>query len=313
MKTWLLLLLLTLTIGARAEARAKKTPHPKTRSVSSEAQAETRTALNSPQDAACQKAYRTLYGKDSVAFKVFFGYKDARPARFVGDRHERIAFVQRIVADCTEGRFACGFTRDADNADLFSKTIKGPTGRDVRVELFVANSSVGSDDAANRDNPFQKWQSAYAQKAYLGGLANADVVFYNGHSRFGGGPDFEPPHLAESGELDELFYLTKKPGLTKTVKTLDSRAAASAKSPNPLKVLGLFSCASDQHFTSSLGGGQGTGIISSRALVYYADALENSLAALSSLLEMRCQADFASAIRSESPVHGSRLQGFFHP
>lgn len=270
-----------------------------------------RTAVNSPKDRSCRAAYRDLFAQGSVSIRVVFGYKDTRPARFVGDRHERLAFVQRILRPCAASSpdQACGFIRDNDNADLFSKTIPGIDGKPVRVELFVASSSVSSDDEANRANPFQKWQSSYAQKAYLGGIDKADVVFYNGHSRFGGGPDFEPPHLAANGEVDQKLYQSKRPGLNATIKTLSVRARANDRTD--LKVLGLFSCASSQHFAAEIVAGSKAAYISSRALVYYADAIENSLSALSALLEMRCEKDFNRSLRSQTPESGSQLLGLF--
>lgn len=258
-----------------------------------------RTALNSPSDLSCRTTYRKLFSKGVANIRVVFGYKDTRPSRFVGDRHERLAFVQRILRPCKTGQFACGFSRSPDNADHFLKTLIGPDQQMVTVKLLVANSSVASDDQSNRENPLQRWQSSYAKNAFYSGIETADVVFYNGHSRFGGGPDFEPPVLTDSGDVEVSHYKGKRPGFEAIRDRLRSRKKAEA-SGNGLKVLGLFSCDSSQHFTAEIARESGTGLISSRTLIYYADALEDSLTALSGLLEMRCERDYKSLLR-----HGS--------
>lgn len=269
-----------------------------------------RTALNSPKDKACRAAYEKIYNKGSVNIRVVFGYKDTRPTRFVGDRHERLAFVQKLLGPCLPGQHACGFTRSAENADHFLKSIPGPDFKPVNVKLWIANSSVGSDDESNRENPLQKWQSSYAKNAFHSGVESADIVFYNGHSRFGGGPDFEPPRLAENGEVEAGHYKERRPGFEAIRDKLRGRRKAESAG-NGLKVLGLFSCDSSQHFADEIAMESSTALISSRALIYYSDALDNSIAALSSLLEMRCEKDFKSSLHHSSPQSGSQLRGKF--
>ncbi len=268
------------------------------------------TALTATKDKACSTAYQRLYGKGSAQIRVAFGYKDTRPSRFVGDRHERIAFVQKILKPCEGQRQDCGFTRNPDHADLFTKTIQGPDQKPVKIELLVTHSSLTSDDSSNRLNPFQKWQSSYAQKAFTGGLERADVVLYNGHSRFGGGPDFEPPRLTAEGDVDASYYQNSRPGFQKIREKLRERSASDSKEEG-LKILGLFSCASSQHFADGVIRDSDAGVVSSQALIYYADALDNSLAALSGLLEMRCERDLKTLIRQNSPIQGAQMQGFF--
>src|SRR5690606_18334478 len=55
------------------------------------------TALSIPEadrkNSACHRAYARLYKNDIVDMRLVFGYKDARPARFVADRYERAAIV----------------------------------------------------------------------------------------------------------------------------------------------------------------------------------------------------------------------------
>ena len=261
-----------------------------------------------PASAQCKAAYADLYQKPVVNFWMVFGYKDTRPARFVGDRHERLAFVQSILARCTKGNFACGFTRDAKNADLFTRKIKSPSGKSVKVRLWVVNSSVGSDDQSNRENPFQKWQSEYANKSFLNAIENADVVFYNGHSRFGAGPDFSPPKLDDAGQTDSTYYENQKLGFSDILETLGKRSSNEKKSG--LKILGLFSCSSSQHFATEIKKFANVGLISSKSLIFYSDALANSEVALSSILQMRCKDGIDKALGDGRGPKGMTISGF---
>src|SRR4051812_11465617 len=60
---------------------------------------------------ACRRRYLSFYEKPEIDVKIVFGYKDARPARFVADRYERAVFIQRLVRECKGENFACGFRR----------------------------------------------------------------------------------------------------------------------------------------------------------------------------------------------------------
>ena len=238
----------------------------------------------------CSLMEKDLDARDTFKVRMVFGYKDARPARFVGDRHERLAFIEKITTACTEKSAAlgsgtvlktgvCGFSRSHDNADLFLKKVVIRK-KSHRVLLWVVNSSVGTDDQENRDDPFQKWKSKYAEEAFTSGLHDADVVLYDGHSRFGGGPDFAPPVLGKGDIVDPAPYQTARPGLTKMTRAMVGKSR--------LKMLGLFSCSSSQHFNEEIRRVSSAGILSSKVLMYYSDALSDSLKTLADVLEGRC-------------------------
>src|SRR5690606_28410542 len=84
---------------------------------------------------ACRTRYLSFYEKPQIDLKVVFGYKDARPARFVADRYERAIFIQRLLRDCKHGNQACGFRRGDSDADLFLKDITGPDGKPRSIYL----------------------------------------------------------------------------------------------------------------------------------------------------------------------------------
>ncbi len=295
-----LLLLLVFWVGifgaCASWCRAKKEP---TSSI----------AVTAPlfEDDACRKTYESFYRGPQVDVKVIFGYKDARPARFVADRYERMIFIQRLTAACrANGTFACGFVRSTEDSDLLVKVIPGPDGKERKVLLRVIQSSAGPDDDENRANPFQKWRTRYANLAFLQGLTHADAVFYNGHSRAGGGPDFEPPRLGSQQEVAFAWYKENQPGFNPIIATLEG-------APSRLKLLGLYSCASSKHFLDRVRKVKGDlGLITSPKLIYFSDALESSLETISSLLAMKCEGSFRSSLaKRRLRASGAEVSGFF--
>ena len=235
----------------------------------------------------CSNLKSSLFDKPSVEIRMIFGYKDARPARFVGDRHERLAFIQKMTAPCKGEDQACGFFRSIEDADLLTKPLD-IDGQIKVVRLYVVNSSVGSDDEENLKDPFQDWKSQHAETEFLEGLKKSDVVFYNGHSRFGGGPDFRSPKLAKDGTVSVSAYKNNRQGLTKLIRALEDGRKPKARDFASLKVLGLYSCTSSQHFNRRIRSSSEAGLISSNALMYYSDALDQSVTALNTLLQNRC-------------------------
>lgn len=258
------------------------------------------------EDEACRQTYLGFYRNPEVDVKVVFGYKDARPARFVADRYERMIFIQRLTQKCTSANFACDFVRSKTDADLLTRKLNGPDGKPRTIFLRAISSSVGPDDDENRIDPFQKWRTRYANLAFLQGLTAADAVIYNGHSRAGGGPDFSPPRLAKDLDVDFNWYRKNEPGFTPIVSTLEG-------APSKLKLLGLYSCASSKHFLERVRKVKpDLGLITSPKLIYFSDALESSLESISSLLAMKCEGAFRSSLtKTRTRASGAEVSGFF--
>lgn len=225
--------------------------------------------------------------KADLDVRVFFGYKDTRPARFVADRYESLLFVQALTRSCNEEQSACGFESDEANSDfeteIYSKIIEAPDGYEKKIRIAVYSSSAGADDEDNQKNPFQKWKSQSTKLAFTEGLKKADVVFYNGHSRAGGGPDFGSPKLNSNRHVDYQWYQNKQPGFQLMTNCLKNASAS------PLKMVGLFSCQSKQHFAKQLEKSKaGLEVISNETLLYFSDAINESLKALSEIMKLKC-------------------------
>lgn len=218
--------------------------------------------------------------------RIFFGYKDARPARFVADRYEMAIFLQKLTEPCESQRQDCGFNKSESNEDgetetpVFYKIIKNKSGQKMKVNLRIFTSSVGADDNDNRKNPFQHWRSEFMRDQFTQALKLANVVFYNGHSRAGGGPDFSVPLLTENNHVHYEDYQQKKSGLKLIYATLKQNPQSS------LQQLGLYSCRSDQLFRKKVEAARpGLQVISSSQLLYFSDAFNDSLDRLSQILE----------------------------
>ncbi len=231
----------------------------------------------------CQAAFERFYREPVSRWVLVFGYKDARPARYVADRYERAMAVQRLMAS--------GFERVSGDDELLTRSIRGPDGRRRTIELRVVASSAGPDDELNRRNPYQAWLSSEARRLFLTAIREADAVFYNGHSRTGGGPDFAPPRLLHEGStahVDYTAYAAQERGLDDLLEALRARSGA--------RVLGLYSCASTQHFARRIREARPKiALVTSPHLLYFADALEQLLATIESLSKMKCQPDWSQA------------------
>ena len=233
-----------------------------------------------PPDPRCASVYQHLYQNDVIEIRVIFGYKDSRPARFVSDRYERNIFIQKLNA--------MGFARDPKDDDVFLQDLNGQDGKTKKIRLTVVSSAAGPDDEENQKDPYQKWKSEQARETFLRGLVQADVVFYDGHSRNGGGPDFASPHTGASGHVDYAWYQHHRPGFKEMIGTFKKNSKFSR-----LQLLGLFSCISGRHFSQELLQAKpGMGMIVTDSLIYSADALEEVTETLHRLLMFQCAPGF---------------------
>lgn len=217
----------------------------------------------------------------ALKFLIAFGYKDARPARFVGDRYERMSLVETLLKPCaSQETQVCGFQRHQSDADMFEKTIL-PAPHEKKVIVRIVASSLGPDDEENRKNPYQKIYSQNTKQEFDRGLFNYDEVFYVGHSRDGGGPDFGPPQLTKKNHVHYDWYIKEKPGLRDLQKSL--------KVPHlKARTLGLISCASEKQFKSALNTiNPSINLVTTKHLVYYQDALQQVLQELDQSIKLR--------------------------
>lgn len=232
-----------------------------------------KSRLNSP-SVPCRKSGSLELKVDKVVnISIVFGYKDTRPSRLVADRYERNAFVDEILR--------LHFLRSPDDDDLFHSQLKDTSGVSHALNLRIIASSVGPDDNENRTNPMQILQSSYAMTKFSDALKNDDVVFYIGHSRRGGGPDFSPPLILRNGHVNYSWYRKNAPGLELLLSGL--------KSSNSIQELGMFSCDSNPLFFDKIRAiSPQIKVIGTNSLVYYSVALSDALGELNKILGEAC-------------------------
>ena len=175
-----------------------------------------------------------------------------------------------------------------------------------RVLLHIVSSAVSANDDENRTQHEQREQSHLAEKEFLAALSQSDAVFYIGHSRDGGGPDFFPPRLTRDKHVDYPFYVGSKESLSKVLKTLKGRPKEK-----PL-LLGMMSCSSTAHFANELTNAfEKLTLISSSALIYYTEALSNTLSALDTFINRTCAVDISKNLKSPfSKLATINIKGF---
>lgn len=235
-----------------------------------------------------------------VDIRIAFGYKDTRPTRFVGDAYERLYLISNLIAPCRRpGDFACGFQRDpADGNRLEKVVLRSSAPQRLNIQVKITSAAAGPDDEDNRRNPYQKYLSEIAENNFLNGLREADAVFYIGHSRNGGGPNFAPPILGAKKQVAYNWYQKHRPGLKQMLKALSTKNNESLQ-------LDLLACASTKHFKKTLlKASPGLRLATVPDLIYYSEALETTLKRVSKLIAERANDSDPRNLFPNSPAGG---------
>lgn len=183
---------------------------------------------------------------------VAFGYSDMTDEGYdlVVDGFTKSSLIFNLTNPCVYiGQGFCDFKVAEENEHGISFYTREITaaGRRLTANLYTVSSgySISNSDNKTIYKGLQNEQTKTAAHSYGLALKSADMVFYEGHSRDGGGPDFAPPRQTASGAVDYSWYRANKPGLKLLLASL-----AQAQ-PKPM-FLGLYSCASRLHFLDAL-------------------------------------------------------------
>ncbi|HLD98811.1 MAG TPA: hypothetical protein VJB59_01045 [Bdellovibrionota bacterium] len=250
-------------------------------------------------DRKCTKAYSDLYSKKGISISIFFGYDNDQA--FVDDgRYQRADLEQLLTRPpevCARGvilPFACGFKRDPDDASSFVKPLIGPDRKAKRVRIRLISSSVISGDL--RNHVFAREQADLSERVkqdFERSLRTEDVVFYSGHARDGGGPDFFPPRLNSDQKVDYAWYRKHRPGLKEVLSALDARSKL---------VFGLFACDSNAHFRKSIKAvAPNVPLILTNAAIPITSTHNVMVASLNAVLGMKCRDAFLEDIQFSQP------------
>ncbi len=247
----------------------------------------------------CEDYRQKLYGRSEFNLTVAFGYMDkiAERKNYVSDKFNGEKLGRDLIRVCDANTSAiCGFKLiSAQGAEprLFQKrTDLG--GQQLTINLTVVSSAYSymHSDNVGKFKDLQQQKSDTAFRVYSEALAHADVVFYNGHSREGGGPDFYPPRRTSAqGGVDYSWYIKNRPGFKNVLSVL----AASTEAP---KMLGFFSCASEPHFKKELVKAAPPTYLVLSQFVDSVNVMTDSLfKSLDDVLKFQCPNDFADDLK----------------
>lgn len=255
----------------------------------------------------CQARYDKILNDGVIDIRILMGYFDwtiGTPVNADGgnfgyspsiDPGAYQSIRKILTSRCPGDAEFCEFREQTPY--LFTKqvTIAGRSYQ-ARIEMYYASVSEYFNTNTGAERSQQQQRSAASQAQFTEALQNADAVFYFGHSRNGGGPDFNPPVLISGVNKVNYngYYKPNRPGLKKML------AALKGSSHRP-QILGLMSCDSRDHFRSSLRSvAPNMGLISSTAVLKVDGVYTAMIGGIDAILRGQCQTGFSSSIRMTS-------------
>ncbi len=251
---------------------------------------------------ACQRRYAQLNGDGVLTIHIGFGHYDnigSGIADRVTDQYNRMALEAQLTSPCISRHLGiCGFRR-TNNPNVFNKSDMWE-GAPRRIILQIQHGSYSTFLSQNTGvyRQQQDERCAAVTQGFMNRVgAGLDVNFYVGHSRDGGGPDFCPVELKPNGRVNyEWYQRERREGRGGHVELV--RALTRGVQRNPHLVLGLFSCASRQHFMADLREvAPQAGLLFNNGLPEADENFRSMIGALDSLLVGRCGAEFDEAAR----------------
>jgi hypothetical protein len=177
----------------------------------------------------------------------------------------------------------------------------------VTVRISLSHASASENFIANKTilNERQKYLTQQSEQNYFGALGSAaDVVIYNGHSRNGGGPDFNPPLLKDDLHVNyDGYYQVKKTGINRVLEMIKN-------GKNKDQVIGFFSCYSQRWFFDSImKANPKQRVIFSADTIDYLDSLQASLGYVEGFMQGYCGQDLADIAKQSEKIKVG-FQGF---
>jgi hypothetical protein len=202
----------------------------------------------------------------------------------------------------------CGFDESGDpnSGRVILQKYVNLQGKETLVRLTLTQASASPSFLENIGALVERQAllTKQSEANFFGGLKTADVVFYNGHSRNGGGPDFAPPILTAAKHVNyKGYYEVKRTGIINTL-------AALKQNPNQGFILGLFSCYSKMHFYNSfMTANPSQRLILSAETIDYFDSLKASVGYLEGILRGTCGQDLADTAKQDEKLKAG-FQGY---
>ena len=256
----------------------------------------------------CNQHYAAIAEKGTLDFRYALGYFDeshgySSPQYGFSpsiDGSNFSALREFLTKPCAADskRMSCGFAETGLPQTGVTQLSKSITllGRPVNVTITLTHSSA-SELFDNNVGPLiqrQETLTAQSEDNFFDGLSSADIVFYNGHSRNGGGPDFKPPVLNAHKKADYSgYYQIKREGFKHMMTSLKQQHAPA--------LVGIFSCFSKKHFHATMmKNNPRQSVILTGDAIDYLSTTQASLGYLEAILRGECGARL-DEIAKQSP------------
>lgn len=182
--------------------------------------------------------------KSHIKISIFYGYIDQRPDSNTLDPIRAQEMLTNLTQPCFDSQALCGFVL-VDGYEQNRWVLQKYTELQT-IEILLINSAISEDDSSNQGQQLQMDISSRNEFLFLQELQNSDFVLYQGHSRYGFGPDFNPPIINSIGNIRKNYYLnSQQKNISKLLSNLRNR-------PDKIGAIGIFSCDSQKHFSNQI-------------------------------------------------------------
>ncbi|WP_373998792.1 hypothetical protein [Bdellovibrio bacteriovorus] len=204
------------------------------------------------------------------------------------------AALRKLLTTPCYGRARfCGFKQDPNNMYRFNREVTVHGNKyPARVEVHFSSATEFLDTNLGRMSREQQERTNFMDAYFARALQNADAVFYFGHARNGGGPDFSPPVFVRGRNKVNYdgYYEVQRPGLKKLLNAL----SGSKKTP----ILGLMACNSRDHFLKKVRAtAPNTGVITSLDVLNVDEVYTATIGGIDAILRGQCQQTFYQSLR----------------
>lgn len=262
--------------------------------------------LESHQKRICQQRYDGILNDGILDIRIALGYFDwttggnvhysgrsfgLSPSMDIGAFE---ALRELLTSPCYGQLRFCGFRITPQNRSLLTKDVQIHGHRILaRIEIQFASATEFYSENTGGYREQQRQRTRYLENFFSKALGEADAIFYFGHSRNGGGPDFAPPvFVGSTNKVDYAgYYQPQRPGFNRMLSSLSS-------SPRQAPIIGLMSCASRNHFLKRTRAvAPASGVITSLDVLSVNEVYTAMIGGVDALLRGQCQKSFFQSLR----------------
>ncbi|HVR95322.1 MAG TPA: hypothetical protein VMW27_01825 [Thermoanaerobaculia bacterium] len=236
--------------------------------------------------ASCPKEFSALETGRTLRISMFYGYD-----KYEGKAYDRVnarSMSHILTKQCRGKLSACGFSIVSRSKPAV-RLMRTLDSRKIEINLFTSSLTEDAKQGMNPDAMY--WEQDKLSRSVNGRLyrelVESDIVFYMGHSRLGGGMEFN----TQPG-VTTLFNAIFRFPMHPVLKALRQR-------PTKLKMIGMFSCDSNKYFRRDFhGANPSLSLILTTGDIDALPAEQVSLGALDAVLSQKCARAFHESMMS---------------